>query len=1383
MADFDLALEINADGRQAVAEVDRTVASIDRLAGAQGTATEASRALESATAAATRQQVQASTAEAERARQLAEVAVREKAAATAARQTAEARLQSARSGTIQLTASNPTVTLSPGGGAASAAQAGAVADARELEVATRAVTAARLVEEQAERALADRLAASAAASQASQVAAAQLAQSTGTASAATEQLAREFGLTANAGQEAAQAARQTAAANVGEATAAQAAAASSERHGAAVAGEASQMDRAQREATELAAAETRLAAATTATEREAAAAAVAQARLQQAQTRNRQSTDQSTAAANRNSYAIRNVGQQFGDFGLSIAGGIDPARAFGQQAGQLGYALSEMSGTLGKVGAFLVGPWGIALTVGAAVLAPLLEKLLGVGEAAKTAQDALKGFAEYEGNVGNFIDKLTGKLIDQNRALVTNAILLKKKAGDDAAKASVDFGQKAFDAAGAVGTTFIAGGGTVAGATSQTLTDPKVQAAIAAARGSAVILAQNLNVLAQSDARYKSLAATVQDYAAKAAFSNKTMHDSRDAQTDLNTVLSGGSLLTKGAVDRQIALATANDAGSKAALRLADAQAKLNDIYAKGGSLRGQEKQIAAARDEVIAAQKQVDAIQSADKTRTGRTPRAKKGLNTDGLVNSATNDIASLTAQFTDAPTFIEKAQAAIRKLNADITELSKKKPPNFQSLIDQAEKAKGVIQANIAKPFDDFVRSQVQQLDVLKLQARGLNDQADALRIIQSLEKQLGPLTPARKDAILATVEALRAEQRQIDINKEHVALYTNALGSIKSVVEDATQAFVRGDLGQIIKSPAKLLNAFQSLQGQVLFDKLFGSAFRDLQDQINGTSTVADASARMSDAVDQVTQQTARTTSALSDLANASQGAAGALSGRSQAGLDTSATSDGNFHPIGDGNIDASNPGDIVVTGARTPKIVQSPTALFTSAIGQVGTKIAGLFTSADSAAKIGQNIGKFAGKGLEGAATGTAVAGVAKALGVKLNQTGAQLGGAVGSFLPIPGGQIIGSIVGGLAGKLFEPKAKPGGVTVSNVNGQASITGKVGGDAAGQKTGAGLASNISSGLNGIVQQLGGQLGAFSVQIGSYKNSLRVNENGKALGGVSGSGAYDFGDDQDAAVAKAIQLAIGQGAVKGLDEAVRKALTSSTDINAALQEALKVQQVELLIGGLGSTLKKTFADADAVAADRLRIAKQYGLDVVAVEKANAEERTKLIEDTLKASVGSLQDFLKNMTSGDLFEGSATDKRKAILDQIKTTKVDADAGKDGAADQLATLYQSLLQTSRESFGTAGGEYASDRALASTGATEVIKAEQDRINAAAGVQQATTDALNKGNTLANETNDLIAAQTTTIANLPSGIADALSGVKVTQSAAITTTARKSNLN
>ena len=684
-----------------------------------------------------------------------------------------------------------------------------------------------------------------------------------------------------------------------------------------------------------------------------------------------------------------------------------------------------------------------------------------------------------------------------------------------------------------------------------------------------------------------------------------------------------------------------------------------------------------------------------------------------------------SLSDGFREQESTATKAAKAVAAIDAEIAKLEKNKPTGFADLIADAERAKGIIQEGLARPYTDFVEQQSQALAITGLMVQGRQDEADALRIIIGLEKDRAPLNAAQKDAVLATVQALKAEQRELDVLREKQRKYLAAIGDVRGALTGA----LTGSAEDIEALPGRLVDAFKNLQGEVLFEKLFGEQFRELEDQISGASTVRDASERMAAAVE-------KSKGSIIALGEAARVAAGNLTGAA---------------------VDPTSPdalgSDIVVTGSRVPK---DPAGFFSFTIEKLAKGVLG-----ENAAK---TIGKFAGKGLEGAATGSLVSGIGKALGIKNSSTGAQLGGALGNFIPglPPGvGSILGSIAGGLLGNLFS-KPKYGTASISS-NDQAAT---LGGNSGSVKTAAGtLAGAVQGGIAQIAEQLGGQLGNYKVSIGTFDGKYRVSTTG-FTGSLDskkakGQGLVDFGKDgADAAIAYAIRDAILDGAVTGLSAAMQRALRENSDIDKAVREALKVKEVEQLIGGLGSSLKKIFADFDATAAERVRVAKAYGLDLAAVEKINAEQRVALVEETLKGRIGSLKDFLDSVKFGDLFEGTATERRAGLLEAIATARKDAEAGKDGAADRLAQLSTQLVQSTRDSFGTAGGEFTTDRANSISAAQRVIELENQRVREAAGLQQATTQAIMTGNALTGETNTLLAQVNAGLAGVTQAISD-----------------------
>lgn len=129
------------------------------------------------------------------------------------------------------------------------------------------------------------------------------------------------------------------------------------------------------------------------------------------------------------------LGQQMQDFAVQTANGGSIATAFSQQIGQAAFAVQGMGGKLTGVGTFLTGGWGIALTVAATLLAPLVAKLLDGEDALEKETKALKdnadkaliaskakaAFSKTELAAKVDIAALTDELNKQNKSLRTNA--------------------------------------------------------------------------------------------------------------------------------------------------------------------------------------------------------------------------------------------------------------------------------------------------------------------------------------------------------------------------------------------------------------------------------------------------------------------------------------------------------------------------------------------------------------------------------------------------------------------------------------------------------------------------------------------------------------------------------------------------------------------------------------------------------------------------------------------------------------------------------------------------------------------------------------------------------------------------------------------------
>lgn len=119
-------------------------------------------------------------------------------------------------------------------------------------------------------------------------------------------------------------------------------------------------------------------------------------------------------AIRENRHATAQLGMQFNQLGTQVASGTSPLLAFQQQLGDVGYALSGMGGTLGKVGAFLAGPWGVAIMAGTTILSPYIAKLIESADANGRLANAIDRVQQLQGKSASV--QLAEAQIKQNKA-------------------------------------------------------------------------------------------------------------------------------------------------------------------------------------------------------------------------------------------------------------------------------------------------------------------------------------------------------------------------------------------------------------------------------------------------------------------------------------------------------------------------------------------------------------------------------------------------------------------------------------------------------------------------------------------------------------------------------------------------------------------------------------------------------------------------------------------------------------------------------------------------------------------------------------------------------------------------------------------------------
>lgn len=695
----------------------------------------------------------------------------------------------------------------------------------------------------------------------------------------------------------------------------------------------------------------------------------------------------------------------------------------------------------------------------------------------------------------------------------------------------------------------------------------------------------------------------------------------------------------------------------------------------------------------------------------------------TEEFGNRAAEAIARLNERFDEQPRLVDQAAAATRQLDAIIAELSERKPPGFEKMIEEAERARSLAASSVDNAITRMRRESDQQYEIQMLIVSGKDREAAAVERVLAAQERLGDLLPSQVQEVREIAEAEYDRAEAIERVLELQSAYLDATRSVRSEVE----AILAGQ-GKL----SNLKNVFQRLKGQVLAEQLFGDVFRDLDKWVKEKTGIGSSVDGMAKEVDRASGELSRFASAVSGATSTiTTGAAtgvGSSGGslllkKNVAGWSSKLPSSGN--PVNDNEIVV-----VAATGDKkggrtvnnlTPeeyfdnmadRLGHSLTAalngvfdttFFSRFSGVLGGALGGYATGGAPGGIIGalkgidglpQGIADALGKAGKGAATGSAVAGIGKALGIGMSSTGAQIGGAIGSFIPIPGGDIIGAIAGGIIGKLIGG-TKRGSATIGGVDGALGITGTRGNSGSFIKASSGAADSIIGSIERIAEAFGASVNASlgAVSIGIRDGKYRVDTTGSGITKTS-RGAIDFGKDGAEAAARAAALdLIKDGVIVGLRAGVQTLLKEAKDLDTGLQNALDFQSIfdrlkayKDPIGSALDTVDREFT--------RLRdLAKAAGEGMAETEELYWIERKKAFENAKRELAGSLQSLYDDLTIGDngLSLGDRLKSARAAYDPLRARVASGDFT---ANDEFATAAQNLLQITREMFGSQAGYF-----------------------------------------------------------------------------------------
>ncbi len=958
------------------------------------------------------------------------------------------------------------------------------------------------------------------------------------------------------------------------------------------------------------------------------------------------------------------AGQQLQDIAISLYGGQKAGVVFAQQLPQMAFALSALEGStnktqarIGQFATFLSGPWGLAVGLGVGVLATLTAGLFENAEATDAVEDAHKALEKSLSDISTFFDLATGAINRQNEALIANARLKRLDERDDLRKAissNQDRGRSLVEGSMRGNVSFGGTFGNETGRANIVRSGPSdLVRAIQSANGDQNKMGAELVKLARGQGENASQARALLDLMGEDANNRNRLRELSLEEESLRT----------GTLSRELM------------------QPKKTPRGRSGGA----DKELRAAQ-----------AVEDA--------------------VNKASDAVANLRGQFDDAPKDIDKAAAAMRELEVQITKLDrreasgkltdaeKKKDAETRREIEKLQKE--TIPAFKERPVIDRIKAADKELQIQRLLLQGRDDEADKLGLTHDLMRQLGADTEEQFQAQLKgrniTAEQLELMYRQAEQARENariMARMDRSVRSTRSQIDELGRAYssieqavanlpndARGALKDLVGNLRQQVN---EIIARRITDNLFGNLFAKLEDDIRGKKPIDIATKNF-------VENTVSANTALIDLtetfiyaSGAMRGAAndnslfGAKAGNSIAAQIAKAgakSSDGSYDPNA----------EIVVTGTRSKaNREQRQTA---EAMVQSAKSLKELVRGAAQGAFIGQSASSlvFGGKG---SSLGSAIGGaLGNTLGEKFLGKGLEtIAKGLGDFAG-PLGSIAGGLLGGALGSLFSKTPRGYATIGGGADGKLAVTGTGGNSKSAIKAGNQAAGATLDTLDKVAQALGGTYDASrgSVSIGRSGDSWHVDTSGRGRLKKS-QGGFDFDDDYEAAVRFATMDLIKDGVIAGLRSSTQRLLQQGKDIDAALQKALdfesvfsRLKEYRDPVGAALDTLDKEFQrlkgifdEASASAAEYADLEALYGI-----------ERAKAIEEAANRVTSSLQSLFDDLTIGDNGR-SLRDRLGAAQAAYDPLKARVLAGDRSAYDAFAEAAKSLLDVQRQFSGS----------------------------------------------------------------------------------------------
>ena len=952
------------------------------------------------------------------------------------------------------------------------------------------------------------------------------------------------------------------------------------------------------------------------------------------------------------------LGQQLQDFSVQVSSGQSVATAFSQQIGQASFALQNMGGRLAGVAAFLTSGWGIAATIGLTVLAPLVAKILDQNDALDDATAKLKKEAVEAEATAKAQD-----IFARSAEGVAQAIRDQTKALDDADKAMRTRAENANIEAKQELEREVR----IRRVTLAMIEQARAQAdstiSPITGGGGAVNLAQ-----AAAASRIRELEAKAAAQQASIAAAQQNVQRSRfDLASERAKRLADPIGRINQLYDDQIvALNAATDAAIENGKVVGDVtQQKLRAIEAerKAAIRAEQDRQSGAnrkpARDPDQATPAMIskllrDALPGVQITSTtgGKHVAGSDHYRSAALDFVPKGGMGSMTKD--DIRAIFERAGVSIKRNAGGVEQLfgpgDKGHDDHFHVAWEKGKLAVDNYRASVretTKAEREAAQEQKKLETGLDHILAKFDPAADAARSYREELEQIGNLAAAKKITPEQELDYVRAAKK--DFSEAQQGAASQALRDTfgDDEITKWLNAFDEG--ATLLRTGVEdaTLSFAEGMRDAVgsAMDLLGVRVNGPLGNQLRGLLQPGGIAGQANDVAKSLTE-----------------------------GLKNSSLN------ISEKSIDKIS-GTIgsVIAGA---------------AYGQMGGSVFGSVTGGKQSqpgSAVGGALGKVAGDAL-GKTVSTAIGGT----------LGKTLGGAAGPIGAIAGG-IVGSVIGGLFKKTVKGSA---GVTIGG-DGSVSAGSASGTNAAVKGQASSLAGSVAAGFQSIIDQLGAQAsGSSRIQIGMYKDQLRVSTNGTPIGGKGSVGAQTF-TDESSAIKYAIQKMLETVTLSGISAASITILKSgSQDLERALSKAMLIEAVPRDL--------KAMLDPVGAAVDDLNRKFQKTADALREGGATAEQMAQAqrlydlqleqVKSSTASASASLKDFLADLKLGSNSPLSLRDQESAALVQLKPYLDQIAGGQAIDQGKYQSAAKAYLDIERQIYGSTQGFFdAFDAVQAST--------------------------------------------------------------------------------